>query len=140
MMTPDLFFPSENHRQSLLGRVEAGGFAALDNQERLEFHAYRYGWRRRHLRDFAQKYQVDPKGDWFDGVLVGRAFEFYGGKVERRERRPDPSPEDIAHVERVCAQIRANFDNFAERNRNAFADADLAAVRAGLGLTATAAE
>ncbi len=116
-MTEDLHFPSESHRQSLLGRVEAGGLAALNGQDKLEFHAYRYGWRRARLHDFAMKYQCDSRGDWFDGVLVPRAFEFYGGKLEKHGRRPDPTPEDIAHVERVCRQIRANLDKFAERSR-----------------------
>lgn len=135
-MIEDLFFPSENHRQSLLGRVEAGGFAALDGQDKLEFHAYRYAWRRVRLHDFAQKYQCDQRGDWFDGVLVGRAVEFYGG-IKREEKRPAPSAEDIAHVEECCRQFRANLDRLAERNRAAFAggaDEALARLQRELGV------
>jgi hypothetical protein len=143
----DLFFPSEDHRRALVDRVEAGGFAALDAIERMQFHGYRYGWRRVRLADFSQKYGGDPRGDWFDGVFVNQVVEMMtGGKYSltppRPERRPDPTPEDIAHVEAVCVQIRANLAIFAERNRAAFADRpadarDLAAIQAGLGLSAT---
>jgi hypothetical protein len=119
----DLFFFSEDHRHALVARVEAGGLKALDDLERLHFHAYRYAWRRVRLGDFAQKYQADPRGDWFDGFFDGKAVEFYtdGNGLRRAERRPNPSPEDIAHVEAVCVKIRANPAVFDERNRAAFA-------------------
>jgi hypothetical protein len=141
----DLFFPSEDHRRSLCGKVEAGGLKALDDLELRHFHAYRYAWRRVRLGDFAQKYQVDPRGDWFDGFFVGKAVEFYtngNGLPRRAERRRDPSPEDIAHVEAVCIKIRASLTVFDERNRAAFArpaldPRALAALQAGLGLSAT---
>lgn len=147
MTEDDLFFPSEDHRRSLIAKVEGGGFAALDDVEKYHFHAYRYAWRRVRLADFAQKYGGDPRGDWFDGFFVNKAVEMMtGGKYSltppRPERRPDPTPEDIAYVEAVCVQIRANLAIFAERNRAAFADRpadarDLAAIQAGLGLSAT---
>ena len=143
----DLFFPSEDHRRALIDKVEAGGLKALDDIETREFHAYRYAWRRVRLADFSQKYGGDPRGDWFDGVFVNQVVEMMtGGKYSltppRPERRPDPTPEDIAYVEAVCVQIRANLAIFAERNRAAFADRpadarDLAAIQAGLGLSAT---
>jgi hypothetical protein len=140
-VTEDLFFPSESHRQSLLGRVAAGGFAALNGQDKLEFHAYRYAWRRVRLGDFAQKYAVDQKGEWFAGILIGKAVEFYGG-IKRAEKHPDPTPEDIAHVEAVCVEIRENLHKLDERNRAAFTrpapdPRALAALQAGLGLSAT---
>jgi hypothetical protein len=145
-------FPSEDHRRGLVDRVAAGGFAALDDLEKLHFHAYRYAWRRVRLGDFAQKYQVDPRGDWFDGFFVGKAVAFYtdDNGLPRAERRPDPSPADIAHVEAVCVKIRANLAVIDERNRAAFArpaldprapgsspGQALAALQAGLGLSAT---
>ena len=137
-------FPSEDHRRALVAKVEAGGFAALDAIERMQFHGYRYGWRRVRLADFSQKYGGDPRGDWFDGVFVNQVVEMMtGGKYSLTPaRRPDPTPEDIAYVEAVCVQIRANLAIFAERNRAAFADRpadarDLAAIQAGLGLSAT---
>jgi hypothetical protein len=142
----DLFFPSEDHRRALVDKVEAGGLKALDDHEKREFHAYRYAWRRVRLADFRQKYQCDPRGDWFDGVCVNQAVEMMtGGKYSltppRPEKRPEPTVEDIAHVEAVCVQIRANLAVFAERNRAAFADRtadarDLAAIQAGLGISA----
>ena len=143
----DLFFPSEDHRRALVAKVEAGGLDCLDHVEIRQFHAYRYAWRRVRLGDFSQSYGGDPRGDWFDGVFVNQAVEMMtGGKYSltppRPERRPDPTPEDIAYVEAVCVQIRANLAIFAERNRAAFADRpadarDLAAIQAGLGLSAT---
>ena len=143
----DLFFPSEDHRRALVAKVEAGGLDCLDHVEIRQFHGYRYGWRRVRLADFSQKYGGDPRGDWFDGVFVNQVVEMMtGGKYSltppRPERRPDPTPEDIAYVEAVCVQIRANLAIFAERNRAAFADRpaparDLAAIQAGLGLSAT---
>ena len=115
--------------------------------ETAQFHAYRYAWRRVRLADFSQKYGGDPRGDWFDGVFVNQVVEMMtGGKYSltppRPERRPDPTPEDIAYVEAVCVQIRANLAVFAERTRPAVADRtadarDLAAIQAGLGLSAT---
>ena len=139
-MSDHLFFPSEDHRRGLVAKVEAGGFAALDAVERMQFHAYRYAWRRVRLADFTQKYQCDPRGDWFDGFFVGKAVEFYGG-IAARARHPDPTPEDVAYVEAVCIKARANLAAFDERNRAAFArpadPRDLAAIQAGLGLSAT---
>lgn len=140
----DLFFPSEDHRRALVDKVEAGGLKALDDIEKREFHGYRYAWRRVRLGDFTQNYGCDPRGDWFDGVSVNKAVTFYtdGRGLPRRERRPDPTPEDIAYVEAVCVQIRANLAAFDERNRAAFAPPraadprDLAAMQAGLGLSA----
>jgi hypothetical protein len=134
-------FPSEPHRQGLLGAVERGGFAALNGQELLWFHAYRYGWRRVRLGDFAQSYPVDPKGQHFDGVLVGQAAQFYGWKPQPATR-PAPTPEDIAHVEARCREFRANLAGMDAKNRAAFAPApmsaaDLEALKAGLGLGAT---
>ena len=141
MTEEDLFFPSESHRRSLVDKMhDDKGFKNFTSQERLEFHAYRYGWRRKFLKDFEMRYPADPAGDWFDGVLVGRAFEFYGGKIERRERRPDPTPDDIDHVARVCNMVRKNLDRFAENTRKPFTDNDLGAVQAGLGISVTAAE
>lgn len=136
----DLFFPSEDHRRALVDRVEAGGLKALDDIEKRQFHGYRYAWRRVRLADFTQKYQADPRGDWFDSFFVGKAVEFYGG-IASRTRHPDPTPEDVAHVEAVCVRIRANLAAFDERNRAAFArpanPRDLAAIQAGLGIKAT---
>lgn len=141
----DLFFPSEDHRRGLVAKVEAGGFAALDAVERMQFHAYRYAWRRVRLADFTQKYQCDPRGDWFDGIFVNQAVEMMtGGKYSlappRPERRPDPTPEDIAYVDRRLAEFRANLA-VAERTPTTTrrtADArDLAAIQRGLGLSAT---
>jgi hypothetical protein len=134
-------FPSEAHRQSLLGKVERGGLAALDSEEKLRFHAYRYAWRRVRLGDFAQKYGGDPNGEHFDGVLVGQAYLFYGGKPPR-PKRPDPTPAEIAHVEECCRQIRANLEDIGALNRAAFgsgvtgAPDHLEILKAGLGLGA----
>jgi hypothetical protein len=143
----DLFFPSEDHRRALIDKVEAGGLKALDDIETREFHAYRYAWRRVRLADFSQKYGCDPRGDWFDGVFVNQAVEFYtGGKYSlapsRPERRPDPTPEDIAYVDRRLAEFRANLAAAEERTRvtttRRTADPrDLAAIQRGLGLSAT---
>jgi len=136
-------FPSEAHRQSLLGEVDRGGFAALNGQELLWFHAYRYAWRRVKLGDFAQSYQCDPKGEHFDGVLVGQAMQFYGWKPQPPKR--PPTPEDIAHVEAQCRQFRANLAGMDAKNRASFAApssapmsaADLEIIKTGLGLGAT---
>lgn len=136
-------FPSEPHRQSLLGAVERGGFAALNGLELLQFHAYRYAWRRVKLGDFTQTYGCDPRGDHFDGVLVGQAMQFYGWKP-RPAARPAPTPEDIAHVEAKCREFRANLAGMEAKNRAAFAEpssapmtaADLEIIKAGLGLGA----
>jgi hypothetical protein len=142
----DLFFPSEDHRRALIDKVEAGGLKALDDIETREFHAYRYAWRRVRLGEFAQKYQCDPRGDWFDGVFVNQAVEFYtGGKYtlapSRPERRPDPTPEDIAYVDRGLAEFRANLAVAEERTatttRRTADPRDLAAIQRGLGLSAT---
>jgi hypothetical protein len=143
----DLFFPSEDHRRALVDKVEAGGLKALDDHEKREFHAYRYAWRRVRLADFSQKYGCDPRGDWFDGVFVNQAVEMMtGGKYSltppRPERRPDPTPEDIAYVDARLAQFRANLAAAEERSRAAVvrrvADPrDLAAIQAGLGISAT---
>jgi hypothetical protein len=140
-LPPDLFFPSEDHRRSLCAKVDEGGLKALDDIEKRQFHGYRYAWRRLRLGDFAQRYGVDPNGDWFDGFLVNKAIEFYGG-APSPAKRADPTPEDIAHVEAACAQIRANLAALDERNRTAFArpaldPRDLAALQAGLGIEAT---
>ena len=146
----DLFFPSEDHRRALVDKVEAGGLKALDDHETREFHAYRYAWRRVRLADFSQKYGGDPRGDWFDGVFVNQAVEMMtGGKYSltppRPERRPDPTPEDIAYVDRRLAEFRANLAAAEERSRTAVArrvadPRDLAAIQAGLGISAVAAE
>jgi hypothetical protein len=142
---PDLFFPSEDHRRGLVDKVEAGGLKALDDHEKREFHAYRYAWRRVRLADFSQKYGCDPRGDWFDGVFVNQAVEMMtGGKYSltppRPERRPDPTPEDIAYVDRRLAQFRANLA-VAERTptttRRSTDPRDLAAIQRGLGISAT---
>jgi hypothetical protein len=140
-MISDLFFPSEHHRRALVDKVAAGGFAVLDDIEKRQFHAYRYAWRRVRLGDFSQKYSVDQDGKWFDGVFVNQAVEFYGGIKSRPERR-EPTAEDVAYVDRRLAEYRANIAAFEERNRAAFAPRatdprDLAAIQAGLGLTAT---
>ena len=147
MTEDDLFFPSEDHRRSLVAKVAAGGFAALDDVEKYHFHAYRYAWRRVRLADFAQKYGGDPRGDWFDGFFVNKAVEMMtGGKYSltppRPERRPDPTPEDIAYVDARLAQFRASLAAAEERTRatttRRTADArDLAAIQRGLGLSAT---
>jgi hypothetical protein len=144
-MTTDLLFPSEAHRQSLLGRIEAGGLKALDAHELLQFHAYRYAWRRVRLDDFTQRYGGDPTGQHFDGVFVGQATTWMrGGKAPpAATTRPNPTPEDIAHVAAACAQIRANFVVAAdEHNRAAFRPRpmdprDFEALQAGLGLRVT---
>lgn len=141
----DLFFPSEDHRRSLVDKVKAGGFKALDDLETREFHGYRYAWRRVRLGDREQHYGCDPAGDWFDGAFVNKAILFYTddrGLPRPDAQRPDPSPEDIAHVEAVCAQIRANLAAWDDNNRAAFERApidprDLERLQAGLGLTAT---
>lgn len=142
----DLFFPSEDHRRWLVERINEGGFAALDDTEKYHFHAYRYAWRRVRLGDREQKYPVDPNGDWFDGFFVNKAISFYTKGKELPKpaaERPEPSPEDIAHVEAVCAKIYANLSAWGERNRAAFErkpldPRDLAVIQAGLGITATA--
>jgi hypothetical protein len=143
MMT-DLFFPSEDHRRALVAKVEAGGFAALDAIERMQFHGYRYGWRRVRLADFSQKYGGDPRGDWFDGVFVNQVVEMMtGGKYSLTPgRRPDPTPEDVAYIDRRLAEFRASVAAIEERSRAAFAprvadSRDLAAIQAGLGIAAT---
>lgn len=140
----DLFFPSEDHRRALVDKVEAGGFAALDAIERMQFHGYRYGWRRVRLADFAQKYGGDPRGDWFDGVFVNQVVEMMtGGKYSLTPpRRPDPTPEDVAYIDRRLAEFRASVAALEDRSRAAFAPRvadprDLAAIQAGLGLSAT---
>ena len=142
----DLFFPSEDHRRALVDKVEAGGLGCLDDMEKYHFHAYRYAWRRVRLGDFAQKYQVDPRGDWFDGFFVNKAVEMMtGGKYSltppRPERRPDPTPEDVAYVDRRLAEFRANLavaeQRTATTTRRTADPRDLAAIQAGLGLTAT---
>jgi hypothetical protein len=141
----DLSFPSEDHRRALVAKVEAGGLKALDDLEKREFHAYRYAWRRVRLADFTQKYGADPNGDWFDGVFVNKAVTFYTdgcGLPSRQQHRPDPTPEDVAYVETRLVQFRANLAAAEERNRAAVArrvadPRDLAAIQAGLGLTAT---
>lgn len=141
----DLFFPSEDHRRALIDKVEAGGLKALDDIETREFHAYRYAWRRVRLADFTQKYQCDPRGDWFDGIFVNKAVTFYTdgrGLPSRGQQRPDPTPEDAAYVEARCAEFRANLAAAEERSRAATtrraADPrDLAAIQRGLGLSAT---
>ena len=141
----DLFFPSEDHRRALIDKVEAGGLKALDDIETREFHAYRYAWRRVRLADFSQKYGGDPRGDWFDGVFVNQVVEMMtGGKYSltppRPERRPDPTPEDIAYVDRRLAEFRANLavaDRTPTTTRRTADPRDLAAIQAGLGLSAT---
>jgi hypothetical protein len=141
----DLYFPSEDHRRALIAKVEAGGLKALDDPEKREFHAYRYAWRRVRFADFTQKYGADPNGDWFDGVFVNEAVTFYTdgcGLPSRQQHRPDPTPEDVAYVETRLVQFRANLAAAEERNRAAVArhvadPRDLAAIQAGLGLTAT---
>ena len=139
----DLFFPSEDHRRALVAKVEAGGLKVLNDIEAREFHAYRYAWRRVRLADFTQKYQCDPRGDWFDGIFVNKAVTFYTdgrGLPSRGQQRPDPTPEDIAYVDRRLAEFRANLA-VAERTPTTTrrtADArDLAAIQRGLGLSAT---
>jgi hypothetical protein len=141
----DLFFPSEDHRRALVDKVEAGGLKALDDLEKREFHAYRYAWRRVRLADFSQKYGGDPRGDWFDGVFVNQAVEMMtGGKYSltppRPQQRPDPTPEDIAYVDRRLVEFRANLA-VAERTptttRRTADPRDLAAIQRGLGLSAT---
>jgi hypothetical protein len=140
----DLFFPSEDHRRALVDKVEAGGLKALDDHETREFHAYRYAWRRVRLADFSQKYGGDPRGDWFDGVFVNQAVEMMtGGKYSLTPaRRPDPTPEDVAYIDRRLAEFRASVAALEDRSRAAFAPRvadprDLAAIQAGLGLSAT---
>lgn len=141
----DLFFPSEDHRRSLVDKVKEGGLKALDDLETREFHGYRYAWRRVRLGNREQHYDCDPAGDWFDGYYVNKAILFYTddrGLPRLDAQRPDPSPEDIAHVEAVCAKIYANLAAWGERNRAAFErppidPRDLERLQAGLGLTAT---
>jgi hypothetical protein len=144
MTEDDLFFPSEDHRRSLIAKVEAGGLAALDDVEKYHFHAYRYAWRRVRLADFAQKYGGDPRGDWFDGFFVNKAVEMMtGGKYRLTPpRRADPTPEDVAYIDRRLAEFRASVAALEDRSRAAFAPRaadprDLAAIQAGLGLSAT---
>ena len=67
-----------------------------------------------------------------------------GGKYSltppRPERRPDPTPEDIAYVDRRLAEFRANLA-VAERTptttRRSTDPRDLAAIQRGLGISAT---
>ena len=66
------------------------------------------------LADFYAEIRGDPRGDWFDGVFVNKAVEMMtGGKYSltppRPERRPDPTPEDIAYIDRRLAEFRANL-------------------------------
>jgi hypothetical protein len=136
----DLYFPSEAHRQSLLGKVDAGGLKALDAHELLQFHAYRYAWRRVRLGDLTQSYGCDPTGQHFDGVFVGQATLWMrGGKAPPAvATRPNPTPADIAHVEAACAQIRANLaERTAVFGPRPMDPRDLAALQAGLGLRVT---
>lgn len=116
-----MIFPSEDHRRELVARVkDGGGFVALANQERLEFHAYRYAWRRLRFADFTQRYGGDPSGDWFDGGLVNLAVSFRREHLRQPPAKPpaaDASPSLWPAVEVYFARVIADERDPATRAR-----------------------
>lgn len=92
-----------------------------------------------------------PQATLFDPPSTASAEEVAEWERQRRELAKlgaritgngklhdgSPSPEAIAFVELACQFARANLAGFVSGNRRAATDAELAAIQAGLGITAT---
>jgi hypothetical protein len=76
-------FPSLEHRQALCERVvRPGGFNNLSHAERIEYHAYDYGWRRVSLHQTGPGYPLDPDGEHYNARLADQAEQLFrrGGR------------------------------------------------------------
>jgi hypothetical protein len=78
-------FPSEKHREMLKGFAASGknekanalDLTALNYEQRQQWHAYDYGWRRRYLNDYGNSSPIDRQGLYFVDRLAQQAHVFW---------------------------------------------------------------
>lgn len=133
-------FPSEAHREGLLQK----SYSNRSDAGKWFTHGYHYGFARVVYGN--ETNPIDPERQWYDAALCYAAEVYWRHKLHKPEKppepdRPIPTPDDIAHVELVCRQIRANLAAWADRNDAAFRPVrrrvdPIAAMQRDLGMTA----
>ena len=132
-------FPSIAHRMHLRQK----SYSARTTEEKWFMHSYDYGWRRVMLEDFDDRSPVDPERAWLNYGLVAAAEGMWRKHLNRPlpVKRPDPTPEEIADVERMCNIARAAIAEWVERNSRVFGRRrkrdPIAEARAALNVTVT---
>jgi hypothetical protein len=109
------YYPFEH----AIDRQKKSGFATLTVAEKWDWHADVYGFRRAFL-DIEPAIETSPcdeHGTWFDPARAGAAEIHYRRKFGKAARtngkRPPPSAEDIAYVERLLdSTIRLTAETF----------------------------
>jgi hypothetical protein len=95
--------------QPALDKMRRKGYAALSENERQQWHADVYGFRRVALDQWQQTSPVDETGTYFDSRKVDIAEKHYRRKFNKPAPKPwsQPSPEDVAYVEQLVATMKA---------------------------------
>jgi len=123
-------FPSDENLKHLRQKLRDGNFSlnALTDEERWYYYAYDYGFRRVKLRTRDDMLPTDLDHDWRDQRLAVMAEAFYSRKLGLPRPdlgpagfKPEPTPEEVAHVERCVRQILGNIGRWDRRNRAVFA-------------------
>jgi hypothetical protein len=116
-------FPSMAHRE-VLRHVP---LSTMTDEQKWHWYAYSYGFKRIYLQTRDDVIAIDPLKLWFDPLMAAEAEVFWARVAGRgapplpEPRRPRPTPEEIAHVEECCRQIRANLKVFFSKGK-AFRD------------------
>jgi hypothetical protein len=117
-------FPSLSYRAALLQKRSCEGYGNLTDDQRFAYHAYDYGWRRVALDDFSVTSPIDSKGVWFNASLATQAEAVWRRTFNRPAAEAVIKPlrfdDDVIHVAKVCAQIRANVERFAKQTQSPF--------------------
>jgi hypothetical protein len=118
----DTRFPNIEDHQALRQLL----LSSMSDDQSWRWFSYAYGFRRVALQTRDDVLPIDPLKKWFDPDLAAQAEAFWARTMGRRApplpepRRPDPTAEEIAHVEECCRQIRANLGRFLERSTEVF--------------------
>lgn len=120
-------------------RAASGSLDNFTDEDRWQWHAYEYGWRRVFRDDQAKRSPIDRGGDWFDEGLVLQAAAYfrkpaddaYRGRYQR-ERSPKVHPPSHPDAVRTaCRSIPWNQLTGAERE---FLGPDMDAMMANVQL------
>jgi hypothetical protein len=98
-----MIFPSPEHREQLARQVTDIGLGALHDEDRRQWHAYDYAWRRVRLSRPEPASPIDPEGRWYHAQMVNLAVPMFEPKP-RYQSAPEPvttrNPELNAHFRR----------------------------------------
>jgi hypothetical protein len=84
-----MIFPSPEHYEQLKTQVTDIGLAALHDEDRRQWHAYDYAWRRVRLNRPEPSAPIDPEGRWYHAQLVNLAVAMFEPKA-RYHGTPEP--------------------------------------------------